>query len=141
MSKLPHLQLVASASAKRIDLAAGEDIQKNCLDVVEPGDECYLGAGDYRQDAITTIHGTANEPITIRGDKDACIKGSLERHRVLQIAHDYYNIEDICFDGDHGGGRYANKGIFILGGDYKSEKNGVLSSVTGIKLLNLTIKV
>lgn len=134
-------KVVASASAKRINVAAGENFQTECLDVVEPGDECYLETGDYVHDGITTVHGTADKRITITGAEDACIKGTLGYTRALQIAHDYYTIEGICFDGDHGEGKFSSKAIYVLGGDYKTEKDGVMSSVTGLRLLNLSIKV
>lgn len=109
--------------------------------MVEPGDECYLEAGDYEHDGLTTVHGTADKRITITGDEEACIKGTLSYTRALHIAHDYYTVQGICFDGDHGGGKFANKAIYVLGGDKKTEKDGVLSSVTGLRLLDLNIKV
>lgn len=108
--------------------------------VVEPGDTCYLEAGEYNHDGLTRTHGTKDAPITITGDSGACIKGSNTQDRALQIAHDYYTVEGICFDGEHGDENVAT-GIYVLGADTKSTKNGVTSSVTGFKMLDLEIKV
>lgn len=107
--------------------------------LVEPGDTCYLDKGDYEHDGLTRTHGTADAPITITGHKEACIKGSNTQDRVLQIAHDYYVIDSLCFDGQHGSD-YVATAIYVLGADHKTEKNGVTSSVTGLKLTNLEIK-
>ncbi|CBJ30799.1 FirrV-1-B30 precursor [Ectocarpus siliculosus] len=134
--------LAASAKAREIAVAAGEDFEAVCLKVVEPGDSCYLAKGDYYHDGITSTHGTADAPITITGDSAACIKGSNTQDRVLQIAHDYYIVEGICFDGDHDGDNPPNvaTAIYVLGADKKSTKNGVTSSVTGFKMIDLEIK-
>lgn len=139
----PGEQFAASANARTIEIAAGSDFEAECLMVVEPGDVCSLAAGDYPYDGITRVHGTASAPITITGDPEACIKGTNTQDRVLQIAHDYYVVDGICFDGDHDGD-YVATAIYVLGAD---EKHGitvggveVTSSVTGLKLTNLEIK-
>ena len=108
--------------------------------VVEPGDTCYLEKGNYYHDGLTRTHGTEDKRITITGDPGACIKGSNTQDRVLQIAHDYYTVEGICFDGQHGDD-YAATAIYVLGADKKSTKNGVTSSVTGFQMFDLEIKV
>ncbi|CAM9572458.1 unnamed protein product [Ectocarpus fasciculatus] len=99
-------------------------------------------SGDYYHDGITSTHGTEDDPIIITGDSDACIRGSNTQDRVLQIAHDYYIVDGICFDGDHSGDSPANvaTAIYVLGADEKSTKNGVTSSVTGFKMTDLEIK-
>ncbi|CAN0313381.1 unnamed protein product, partial [Hapterophycus canaliculatus] len=132
-------QLVASASARTITIAAGDDFEASCLMVVEPGDTCFLEKGEYKHDGLTRVHGTKDAPITITGDSGACIKGSNTQDRALQIAHDYYTIEGICFDGEHGDENVATA-IYVLGADEKSTKNGVTSSVTGLKMYDLEIK-
>ncbi|CAM9149559.1 unnamed protein product, partial [Ectocarpus sp. 4 AP-2014] len=132
-------QLVASASAKTITITAGDDFEASCLKVVEPGDTCYLEKGDYEHDGLTVTHGTEDKRITITGDPDACIKGSNTQDRVLQIAHDYYTIEGICFDGQHGDENVATA-IYVLGADRKSTKKGETSSVTGLEMFDLEIK-
>ncbi|CAB1117755.1 unnamed protein product [Ectocarpus sp. CCAP 1310/34] len=132
-------QLAASAEAKTIQVEAGEDFEAVCLKVVEPGDKCNLAKGDYYHDGITAVHGTEDAPITITGHSEACIKGSNTQDRVLQIAHDYYIVDGLCFDGEHDGDNVATA-IYVLGADEKSTKNGVTSSVTGLKLLDLEIR-
>lgn len=79
-------------------------------------------------------HGTADYRITITGDSGACIRGSGERDRALQIAHDYYTVENICLYGRHDDDHYVATGIYVLGADTKSTKDGVTSSVTGLQL-------
>lgn len=133
-------QLASSASARIIDVAAGEDFEAVCLHEVEPGDTCYLAKGDYEHDGLTITHGTADARITITGDSGACIKGSNTQDRVLQIAHDYYTVQGLCFDGEHGNS-YVATAIYVLGGDKKSTKNGVTSSVTGFQMFDNEIRV
>lgn len=110
---------------------------------VQAGDTCYLAQGDYFHDGLTVTHGEADNPITITGHPEACIKGSNTQDRVLQIAHNYYIIDGICFDGEHDD-EYVATAIYILGADRKStiEVNGIesKSSVTGTQLINLEIK-
>ncbi len=86
------------------------------------------------QDGLTVTHGTADARITITGHPDACIKGSNTQDRALQIAHDYYTVEGICFDGRHDDDEHVSTAIYVLGGDEKTTKNGVTSSVTGLQL-------
>lgn len=136
---LLYVQLAASASAKTINIEAGDDFEASCLFVVEPGDTCYLAKGDYKHDGLTRVHGTEDNRITITGDSGACIKGSNTQDRALQIAHDYYTIEGICFDGEHGND-YVATAIYVLGADKKSTKNGVTSSVTGLQMFDLEIR-
>lgn len=133
-------QLPTAASAKTFQLSAGDDFEASCLKVVEPGDTCYLAEGDYYHDGLTETHGTENARITITGDSGACIKGSNTQDRALQIAHDYYTVEGLCFDGQHGD-EYVATAIYVLGADEKSTKNGVTSSVTGLQMFDLEIKV
>ena len=133
-------QLFASTSAKTIEVSAGDDFEAACLLEVEAGDTCYLAKGTYEHDGLTRVHGTEDARITITGHSEACIKGSGTQDRVLQISHDYYTIENICFDGSHGGDDYTATAIYVLGADKKSTKNGVTSSVTGLIMRNLEIK-
>ena len=123
-----------------ITVEAGADFEAVCLKVVQPGDTCYLEKGNYYHDGLTRTHGTKNKRITITGHKSACIRGSNTQDRVLQIAHDYYTIEGLCFDGEHGD-EYAATAIYVLGADEKSTKNGVTSSVTGFEMFDNDIKV
>ncbi len=131
---------MASASAKTITIPAGDDFEASCLHVVEPGDTCYLEKGNYEHDGLTVTHGTKDKRITITGHPQACIKGSNTQDRVLQIAHDYYTVEGLCFDGAHGSDNVATA-IYVLGADKKSTKNGVTSSVTGFQMFDNEITV
>ena len=132
-------QLFVSVSARTITIKAGDDFEATCLHEVQPGDTCHLEKGDYKHDGLTITHGTADKPITITGHSEACIRGSNTQDRVLQIAHDYYTVEGICFNGQHGN-EYVATAIYVLGEDKKSTKNGLTSSVTGLQLFNLEIK-
>ena len=132
-------QLFSSSAARTITIKAGDDFEASCLHVVQPGDTCYLEKGNYKHDGLTVTHGTADKRITITGHSEACIRGSNTQDRVLQIAHDYYTIEGICFNGQHGSD-FCATAIYVLGADKKSTKNGVKSSVTGLQLFNLEIK-
>ena len=107
--------------------------------MVQPGDTCYLEKGNYKHDGLTVTHGTKDKRITITGHSEACIRGSNTQDRVLQIAHDYYTIKNICFNGQHGSD-FCATAIYVLGADKKSTKNGVKSSVTGLQLFDLEIK-
>lgn len=131
---------MAVAMAKTITVSAGDDFEAVCLMEVEPGDTCYLEKGNYNHDGLTRVHGTEDQRITITGHPEACIKGSNTQDRAFQVAHDYYTIEDICFNGSHGGDEYVATAIYVLGADKKTTKNGVKSSVTGLIMRNLEIK-
>ena len=123
-----------------ITVEAGADFEAVCLKVVQPGDTCYLEKGNYYHDGLTRTHGTEDKRITITGADGAVIKGSNTQDRALQIAHDYYTIEGITFNGKHGDD-YVSTAIFVLGADKKSTKNGVTSSVTGFQLFDTVIQV
>ena len=142
------MQLIASASAATyyIDPSAesgeGGDIDADCLNIVQPGDTCHLLKGDHKHDGLTKTHGTRDARITITGDEGACIKGSNTQDRAFQIAHNFYTIKDLCFDGGHGSD-YVSTAIYVLGADKAStsgDSHGVKSSVTGLQMFNLEIK-
>lgn len=137
------LQL-AGAAAEMYTLNSTMDINAHCMDRVGPGDSCYLEKGDYYFDPITSEHGTEDAPITITGDPDACIRGTLKKDRMFEVMHNYYIIEDICFNGYHDDESYVATAIYVLGVEWKADltKNGVTvkSSVTGLILRNLDIR-
>lgn len=111
----------------------------DCLLLVEPGDTCLLLKGNHKHDGLTRVHGTKDARITIRGEEGAVIKGSNTQDRVLQIAHDYYTVENLSFNGAHGD-EYVASAIFILGGDKAStDDDGVRSSCKNVVLRNLDI--
>lgn len=92
---------------------------------------------------MTQTHGTEDNRITITGDSDACLKGSNTQDRLFQIAHDYYTVKNICFDGYHkDDDEYVSIAIYILGADEadKKDSNGEKTSVTGTQLFDLEIK-
>lgn len=95
--------------------------------------------GDHKHDGLTITHGEKDAPITIRGEQGAVIKGSNTQDRAFQIAHNYYTLEDLSFNGAHGDD-YVATAIYILGGDEASnDDDGVRSAVTGVILRNLEI--
>lgn len=143
----PHiassLQFAARATATVYTIEVGDVFQDECLEKVQPGDSCYLEKGDHVQDGLTLTHGTADARITITGDPEACFKGSNTQDRALQIAHNYYTVEGICFDGEHRSDNVATA-IYVLGAEHKEKIDvggvEVLSSVTGLELFDLEIK-
>lgn len=145
-------QLLASAAAQLegytyiIDPSKpsgeGGDLEVDCLERVQPGESCYLMSGDHMHDGLTQRHGEEGNRILITGDTDACIKGSNTQDRALQIAHNWYTIENICFDGNHGDEHVATA-VYVLGADRAStsdESHGIKSAVTGLQMFNLEIK-
>ncbi|CAM9713001.1 unnamed protein product, partial [Ectocarpus sp. 8 AP-2014] len=136
-------QLIAPATAKTYEISPGDDYEETCLKMVQPGDTCYFLSGDHKFDGLTRVHGTEKNRITLTGDSDACLKGSNTQDRLFQIAHDYYTVKNICFDGYHeDDDEYVSSAIYILGADkadYK-DSNGEKASVTGTQLFDLEIK-
>ena len=141
-------QVLASATAVTYEIdpskksGEGGDFEVDCLLLVEPGDSCYLLNGNHKHDGLTRVHGTKDKPITIYGQSDkACIKGSNTQDRALQIAHDYYIVRDMCFDGRHDDD-YVSTAIYVLGADKAANDgpNDVRSSVTGFQMHNNLIK-
>ena len=137
------MQFAARLAAVTITVSPDDDFEAVCLKEVQPGDTCILESGDHLHDGLTVTHGTENARITITGESGACIKGSNTQDRALQIAHDYYTIKDLCFNGEHGDENVATA-IYVLGADWKStlNKNGVeiKSSVTGLQMFDLDIR-
>lgn len=132
---------MTSASATTIRVSPDEDYNATCLAVVQPGDECILEAGDHYFNGLTITHGEEDARITISGEDGACLKGKPDQDRLLQIAHDHYTVRDLCFDGDHGDDEYMSTAVMVLGGDLKSTKYGLTSSVTDFRMNNVEIKV
>lgn len=136
---------VVLVRAEDFHVDTDDDFESACLMRVQPGDTCYLADGDHYHDGLTRTHGTESARITITSENSgkACIRGSNTQDRVLQIAHNYYTVEDLCFDGDHGDS-YVATAIYVLGEDEKKDldHNGVTvkSSVTGLQLFDLEIK-
>lgn len=125
------------------EVGPDQDFEAECLLKVQPGDSCKLLDGDHLHDGLTRVHGTEDARITIYGESmNACIKGSNTQDRAFQVAHDFYTIRDLCFDGEHGNEHVATA-IYVLGADKateRSESHGYKSSVTGLQLFDLEIR-
>jgi hypothetical protein len=74
---------------------------QDALNVAQPGDTITVRPGTYRESLRTVRHGTSSSRITLRSSEgDAALVTS--SGRVLTIAHAFYTIEDLVFDGDYG---------------------------------------
>lgn len=111
-------------------------IQK-AVDMLEPGDGVYLSPGTYFQDFSTRQNGTRENPIVIWGDKEAIIKGTGKKSRIIEINHDYQVLKGFTVDG--------------LDGDKNNEKNYrdkliylqslvAKDGVEGVRILDLELK-
>lgn len=99
-------------------------IQK-AVDVAEPGDTILLSPGDYFQDIVSRKDGSAEKRITIKGPRDASVKGA-GGARIIEINHDYITLEGFTVDGLSGSSKkakdYRDKLIYAVG---KKAKDGV----------------
>lgn len=106
-----------------------QTIQK-AVDLAQPGDSVRLSAGIYLQDILTKRGGRPNTPITITGPKDAIVEGGGST-RIIEIRHDYINLEDFTVDGQFGTGissaDFRDKLIYALG-------------AKGLKITGMTIQ-
>src|SRR3990167_7562787 len=110
-------------------------IQK-AVDIAQPGESVYLLPGVYRQDVISKRSGFIDRPITIKGTKEAIVKGG-GKARIFEINHDYISLEEFTIDGLHGDASsvkgYRDKLIYVIG---KTARKGV----TGLKIISMSIK-
>ena len=110
-------------------------IQK-AVDIAQPGEMIYLLPGAYFQDAVSKRSGTVANPIIIKGEKNAIVRGG-GNSRIFEINHNYITLEGFTIDGLHGGGGsekdYRDKLIYIIS---KTAGKGV----TGVKILSLSLK-
>lgn len=108
-------------------------IQK-AVDILEPGDTLTLLDGQYYQDVVSIRSGTEEKPIILEGSRDAIIKGTGERDRIMEIRHSYIHLKGFRIDGLVGKGdsdqHYRNKLLYIEGSE-------IVSGVTGVKVLNM----
>lgn len=127
--------IVMMTNHKVYKVSPNESIQE-VLNITEPGDIIELEAGIYNQSFETRRDGKKNNPIVIRGPKEAILKGD-ERYRTVRIFHDHIHIEGFTIDGLRGDGdsrsSYTNKLVYVLG---QEEKQGI----RGFKLINMTLK-
>lgn len=110
-------------------------IQK-ALFVANPSDVVSLANGVYMQNVVSVRDGAPDAPITIRGEKQAIVKGS-GGARVIEINHSFISLEGFSVDGligDPGDKKnYRDKLIYVLG---KQPNKGV----TGLSLSRMMIK-
>ena len=122
-----------SSDGRSMDQAF-KTVQK-ALDVAAPGSTINLQPGEYRQDFITKRDGTSDNPITIKGPKEATVKGA-GNGRVIEINHDYLVLDGFTVDGRHASTNsqddYRDKLIYAQG---KGQHDGV----NGLKIYNMTI--
>ncbi len=108
------------------------------LDKAQPGTTVTLAEGVYDQDFRSRRAGEANRPIEIAGPRNAVVRGSGQDH-VAEINHDYHVLRGFTIDGLFGSGDsrddYRSKLIWIQGS--RPPDGG--TSVTGVRLLDLSI--
>lgn len=109
---------------------------QRAIELAQPGDAVVLAPGEYRQDIITVRSGDKGAPITVKGPREAIIKGNGE-DRVVEINHDYITLYGFTVDGLRGSPEeekgYRDKLVYVLG---KEPQDGV----NGLRLLRMSIK-
>ncbi|MEK7551651.1 MAG: DUF1565 domain-containing protein [Patescibacteria group bacterium] len=110
-------------------------IQK-ALVLANPSDVINLLNGNYFQDVVSVRDGLSNAPITIKGKKQAIVRGA-GSPRVIEINHNNIHLEGFTIDGLVGDPNdeksYRDKLIYVLG---KKQQN----EVTGLKITKMTIQ-
>lgn len=84
-------------------VGAGGMTLQAALDAAQSGDTIEVRDGVYDGEAVTRRDGTPVAPITIRGSRNAVIRGR-GTARMIEVNHDYYVIEGLTLDGYHGRG-------------------------------------
>lgn len=84
----------SSAIAAEIRVAAGEDAQA-AIDAAMPGDVVILEQGTHAGPLRTARDGTADAPITLRGERSVTVMAS---ERVLDVQHAHFHVENVVFD-------------------------------------------
>ncbi len=98
------------------------------LEVAREGDTILLADGIYKEDIDTVRDGAKDNPITIKGSRDAIIKGN--SNRIVEIRHDYIILEGFTIDG------YYERD----GKDYYRDKLIWIQGASNVKILNMIIK-
>jgi Protein of unknown function (DUF1565) len=87
-----------------------------------PGDTVELLAGDYHEDFITYRDGEPNRPITVRGPREAIVRGDPAADaRMIEVRHSHTVLTGFTVDGDwrpdrvEPRERYRNKLVFVTG--------------------------
>ncbi|MEH0153196.1 cellulose binding domain-containing protein [Limibacter armeniacum] len=92
------------------------------LDNAQPGDVIEF-TGTHAGPILTKVHGTASQPITIRGIGTATILGSTTSSGYgLEVSHNYYRFENFTI-------RNFKKGIYIFDADHGIAKNIVIEDI------------
>ena len=129
-----------------IDVTPSESIQ-SALDKADPGDVLVLADGTYSQDFSSVRHGTPEKRITIKGSRDAVIKGH-KKHRMIEINHSYISLEGFTVSGVRNGGKkaedYVDKCVYVIGTEspnlIRKDGSEYESSLDGLVLRGLHIK-
>lgn len=104
------------------------------LDAANPGDSVIVGKGTYAEVVSTKKAGTANAKIILRAVKGEEVKVGT-KGKVLNIEHDYNEVDGIIFDG-----LWGDKGMVAIKGNYASLKNCTVKNNKrdGINVLGVT---
>ncbi len=109
---------------------------QRALILANPSDVVNLLDGVYFQDVISVRDGLKDAPITLRGGRQAIVKGA-GTQRVIEINHSNINLEGFTVDGLIGDPKdeksYRDKLIYVLG---KKEYSGV----SNLKITKMLIK-
>lgn len=112
-------------------------IQK-ALDLAQPGEVILLEKGEYLQNFISRRNGAPEKPIVIEGTREAVVKGGQEGNRIIEINHDYINLQGFTVDGLRGPPdkkeSYKDKLIYALGIENRNGVNGL--KITGMEIKN-----
>jgi hypothetical protein len=91
---------------------------QEALNTAAPGDIIELQSGTYFQDVITVRNGLPSKPITIKGPKEAIVKGA-DEGRIIEINHSYITLDGFTVDGLAGSSSelsgFRDKLIYMIG--------------------------
>ncbi|GIU71527.1 MAG: hypothetical protein KatS3mg003_1006 [Candidatus Nitrosocaldaceae archaeon] len=99
------------------------------LKLAKAGDTIILADGVYREDIDSVRDGEENNPITIKGNKDAILKAKND-DRIVEINHDYIILQGFTIDG-----HYKKEGK-----DYYTDKLIWVQGASNVRIINMTIK-
>ena len=139
--------LLGGVISDTIKVSPSDNVQK-AFDTCKPGDTIILEDGIYLQDMITKVDGEPSKRITVKGSRDAIIKGSGDNDRIFEINHSYYTLDGFTIDGHHGDGNkesdYIDKCLFVLGTNkpelIRDHRGEYLSSLDGLIVKNMLLQ-
>jgi hypothetical protein len=88
--------LVEDTPENVLEVFAGQKISDK-LKALQPGDTLTIHEGTYNEYLTTSVNGTVEKPITIKGEGNVILRGSGDNGRLFQLFHDHYIIEGIKF--------------------------------------------